>query len=64
MKQTLLIITALMLVVGCGSDSIKLDINNHIDRGGLKYAPNDDEPYTGSGYWYPVSMVSRNASSR
>jgi antitoxin component YwqK of YwqJK toxin-antitoxin module len=47
MKHTLLIITALMLVVGCGSDSIKLDINNLIDRGGLKYAPNDDEPYTG-----------------
>ena len=26
----------------------KFDINNLIDRGGLKYAPNDDEPYTGS----------------
>ena len=25
----------------------KFDINNLIDRGGLKYAPNDDEPYTG-----------------
>ena len=47
MKHTLLIITALMLVVGCGSDSIKLDINNLIDRGGLMYAPNDDEPFTG-----------------
>ena len=62
MKHTLLIITALMLVVGCSSDkeesssqmrepidddTIKLDINNLIDRGGLKYAPNDDEPYTG-----------------
>ena len=47
MKQTLLIITALMLIVGCGSDSIKLDINNLIDRGGLMYAPNDDKPFTG-----------------
>ena len=25
----------------------KMDINNLIDRGGLKYAPNDDEPYKG-----------------
>ena len=25
----------------------KFDINNLIDSGGLKYAPNDDEPYTG-----------------
>ena len=25
----------------------KFDINNLIDRGGLMYAPNDDEPYTG-----------------
>ncbi|MDP7666361.1 MAG: hypothetical protein QGF98_06580, partial [Candidatus Poseidoniia archaeon] len=48
MKKTLLIITALMLIVGCGSDFIKLDINNLIDRGGLMYAPNDDEPFTGS----------------
>ncbi len=24
-----------------------MDINNLIDRGGLKYAPNDDEPYKG-----------------
>ena len=47
MKQTLLIITALMLIVGCGSDSIKLDINNLIDRGGVMYAPNDDKPFTG-----------------
>ena len=46
MKHTLLIITALMLIVGCGSDSI-LDINNLIDRGGLMYAPNDVEPFTG-----------------
>ncbi len=37
-----------MLIVGCGSDFIKLDINNLIDRGGLMYAPNDDEPFTGS----------------
>jgi len=47
MKQTLLIISALMLIVGCGSDSIKLDINNLIDRGSLMYAPNDEKPYTG-----------------
>ena len=47
MKHTLLIITALMLVVGCGSDTITLDINNLIDRNGLMYAPNDEKPYTG-----------------
>ena len=50
MKQTLLIttsliITALMLVVGCSSDPIDegtLDLKD-----GLMYAWNDDEPYTG-----------------
>ena len=47
MRKALLIITAVMLVLGCGSDSIKLDINNLIDRGGLMYAPNDDKPFTG-----------------
>ena len=47
MKQTLLITTALMLMLGCSGDTIKLESNNLIDRGGLMYAPNDDEPFTG-----------------
>ena len=44
-KKVLLI--SLLLIVGCGSDTIKLESNNLIDRGGLMYAPNDDEPFTG-----------------
>ena len=47
MKHTLLIITALMLMLGCSGDTIKLESNNLIDRAGLMYAPNDDEPFTG-----------------
>ena len=47
MKQTLLITTALMLMLGCSGDTIKLESNNLIDRGGLMYAPNDDKPFTG-----------------
>ena len=44
--KRLLTITILMFITLLYSQS-KFDINNLIDRGGLKYAPNDEEPYTG-----------------
>ena len=45
MKQTLLIITALMLIVGCSADPI--DGSTLIEKGGLMYAP-----YSGEAVWY------------
>ena len=45
MKHTLLIITALMLVVGCSSDPI--DGSNLVYKDGLMYAP-----YSGEAVWY------------
>ena len=45
MKQTLLIITALMLIVGCSSDPI--DGSNLVYKDGLMYAP-----YSGEAVWY------------
>ena len=44
--KRLLTVTILLFASLLYSQS-KYDINNLIDRGGLKYAPNDDEPYTG-----------------
>ncbi|MDP7666421.1 MAG: toxin-antitoxin system YwqK family antitoxin, partial [Candidatus Poseidoniia archaeon] len=44
MKQTLLIITALMLVVGC---SKPIDVDKLVERGGLLYEVNSDKPYSG-----------------
>ena len=44
--KRLLTITILLFVSLLYSQN-KFDINNLIDRGGLMYAPNDDEPYTG-----------------
>ena len=44
--KRLLTVTILLFASLLYSQS-KFDINNLIDRGGLKYAPNDDEPYTG-----------------
>jgi antitoxin component YwqK of YwqJK toxin-antitoxin module len=49
MKHTLLIITALMLVVGCSSDPI--DGSTLIEKGGLMYAPGSDKPYSGEAVW-------------
>ena len=45
MKHTLLIITALMLIVGCSSDPI--DVDKLVERGGLLYEVNSDKPYSG-----------------
>ena len=44
MKQTLLIITALMLIVGC---SKTIDVDKLVERGGLLYEVNSDKPYSG-----------------
>ena len=45
MRHTLLIITALMLIVGCSSDPI--DGSNLVYKDGLMYAP-----YSGEAVWY------------
>ena len=45
MKQTLLIITALMLVVGCSSDPI--DGSTLVFKDRLVYAPGSEVPYSG-----------------
>jgi len=44
--KRLLTVTILLFASLLYSQS-KFDINNLIDRGGLMYAPNDDDPYTG-----------------
>ena len=49
MKQTLLIITALMLVVGC---SKPIDVDKLVKRGGLLYEVNSDKPFSGEGVSY------------
>ena len=61
MKQTLLIITALMLVVGCSLKMIPVieePVTKPIDgsilvwRDGGLYAPDSDKPYSGEAVWY------------
>ena len=47
MKQTLLIITALMLIVGC---SKTIDVDKLVERGGLLYEVNSDKPYSGPAF--------------
>ena len=50
MKHTLLIITALMLIVGCSSDPI--DGSTLVRKDGLYYASDANEPYSGEAVWY------------
>ena len=45
MKQTLLIITVLMLMLGCSSEPI--DVDKLVERGGLLYEVNSDKPFSG-----------------
>jgi len=52
MKQTLLIITALMLLVGFTSGQEPIDGSTLLRKGGLKYAPDSDKPYSGEAVWY------------
>jgi antitoxin component YwqK of YwqJK toxin-antitoxin module len=51
MKHTLLIITALMLIVGC---SKPINAEKLIEEDGLKYHPDTKELYSGVAveYWY------------
>ena len=49
MKQTLLIITVLMLIVGC---SKPIDEASLIDKDGTKYHPETKESYTGKAIEY------------
>jgi|TARA_Y100000294_G_scaffold89576_1_gene83538 uncharacterized protein YxeA len=49
MKQTLLIITALMLVVGCSGP---VNENTLIEKSGLMYLPNSDKPYSGEAFTF------------
>ena len=49
MKHTLLIITALMLIVGC---SKTIDVDKLVERGGLLYEVNSDKPFSGEGVSY------------
>ena len=52
MKQTLLIITALMLVVGFTSGQEPIDGSTLIGKDGLKYHPDTKELYSGVAVWY------------
>ena len=49
MKHTLLIITALMLTVGYSqeTDAKPIDGSTLVWKGGLRYAPDSDKPYSG-----------------
>jgi antitoxin component YwqK of YwqJK toxin-antitoxin module len=47
MKQTLLIIAAFLFITSAVFPQSKMNINNLVEYGDKKYAPNDDEPYTG-----------------
>ena len=49
MKHTLLITTALMLIVGC---SKTIDVDKLVERGGLLYEVNSDKPFSGEGVSY------------
>ena len=49
MRKTLLITTALMLVVGC---SKTIDVDKLVERGGLLYEVNSDKPFSGEGVSY------------
>ena len=52
MKQTLLIITALMLVVGFTSGQEPIDGSTLVSKDSLQYAPGSDKPYSGEAVWY------------
>ena len=50
MRKSILMITALMLVIGCSSEPI--DVDKLVERGGLHYDVNSDKPYSGEVVWY------------
>ena len=51
MRKTLLIITALMLIVGCSSPE-PINAEKLIEEDGLKYHPDTKELYSGVAVWY------------
>ena len=62
MKQTLLIITALMLVVGCSKEPEKEPINYEttlIERDGVHYTKDTNKPYSG-----PVFSLYENGQKK
>jgi antitoxin component YwqK of YwqJK toxin-antitoxin module len=52
MKHTLLIITALMLVVGFSPGQEPIDESTLVSKDGLYYAPGSDKPYSGESVLY------------
>ena len=48
MKQTLLIITALLFITSTVIPQSKANINNLVEYGGKMFKQDDDKPYTGS----------------
>ena len=52
MRKTLLIITALMLVVGFTSGQEPIDGSTLVSKDSLQYAPGSDKPYSGEAVWY------------
>ena len=52
MRKTLLIITALMLVVGFSSGQEHIDGSTLVRKDGLYYASESEEPYNGEAVWY------------
>ena len=52
MKQTLIIITALMLIVGFSSGQEHIDGSTLVRKDGLKYASGSEVPYSGVAVWY------------
>ena len=52
MKQTLLIITVLMLFAGFTSGQEPIDGSTLVSKDSLQYAPGSDKPYSGEAVWY------------
>ena len=58
MKQTLLIITALMLVVGCSKEPINYE-TTLVERDGVFYTKDTNKPYSG-----PVFSLYKNGQKK
>ena len=61
MKHTLLITTALMLMLGCSSEPI--DVDKLVERGGLHYEVNSDKPFSGEVIsWYYSGQLEKKGT--
>ena len=61
MRKTLLIITALMLMLGCSSEPI--DVDKLVERGGLHYEVNSDKPFSGEVIsWYYSGQLKKKGT--